>query len=102
MRAWLTGRAIALHATVVVVVVSFLLLARWQLHRAESGNGLSWAYVFEWPIFAGYAVYMWWRLLHDDEEKPPPPPTAKEVEELEAYNRYLAGLKESGKRGTWR
>jgi hypothetical protein len=29
------------------------------------GNGLSWAYVFEWPAFAVYAVYMWWRLIHD-------------------------------------
>ncbi len=30
-----------------------------------SGNTLSWAYVFEWPIFAGYAVYMWWKLIHE-------------------------------------
>ncbi|MGH9016548.1 MAG: hypothetical protein ACRDY1_02255, partial [Acidimicrobiales bacterium] len=33
--------------------------------RALSGNTLSWAYVFEWPIFAGYAVFMWWKLIHD-------------------------------------
>ena len=33
-----------------------------ELGRAVGGNGLSWAYVFEWPIFAGFAVYMWWHL----------------------------------------
>jgi hypothetical protein len=24
--------------------------------------------VFEWPIFAVFAVYMWWNLLHDTDE----------------------------------
>ena len=32
--------------------------------RALGGNTLSWAYVFEWPIFAAFALYMWWNLLH--------------------------------------
>jgi hypothetical protein len=26
---------------------------------------LSWAYVFEWPIFGGYAVFLWWKLIHE-------------------------------------
>ena len=26
---------------------------------------MSWAYVFEWPAFAIYAIYMWWQLIHD-------------------------------------
>ncbi len=43
----------------------------WQLSRALAGNELSWAYVFEWPLFAAYAVYMWWRLLHESPEVPP-------------------------------
>ena len=29
------------------------------------GKHVSWAYVFEWPIFAGYAVFMWWKLTHE-------------------------------------
>ena len=41
-------------------------LAWWQATRALSGNTLSWAYTFEWPVFAGYALYMWWKLLHDE------------------------------------
>jgi hypothetical protein len=35
-----------------------------ELGRAEGGNELSWAYVFEWPLLAIFAVYMWWKLLH--------------------------------------
>ena len=45
-----------------LVVVSFwgtLWLGDWQFHRAIAGNGLSWAYTFEWPLFAGFAVVFW-------------------------------------------
>jgi hypothetical protein len=65
-RWWLSRRAIALHLTLAVLVPTFLLLCRWQVERALGGNELSWAYVFEWPFFAAYAVYMWWRLLRED------------------------------------
>ncbi len=36
-----------------------------ELGRAERGNTLSWAYVFEWPLLAVFAVYMWWKVLHE-------------------------------------
>lgn len=49
-----------------VFVPGFLALGWWQLNRALSGNTLSWAYTFEWPLFAGYAVYVWWQLIHDN------------------------------------
>lgn len=55
-----------LHVLMVVVVVAFLALCVWQVRRAESGNTLSYAYAFEWPIFAGYVVFMWWQLLQDE------------------------------------
>lgn len=48
-----------------MVVAGCMAFCWWQVDRALSGNELSWAYVFEWPIFAGYAAYMWWRLIHD-------------------------------------
>ena len=64
---WFSRRALALHATVIVVVPVFFALCDWQVHRALSGNGLSWAYAFEWPFFACYAVFMWWRLLHEQD-----------------------------------
>ncbi len=109
---WLSRRALTLHAVILVVVPGFMALCVWQLHRALSGNELSWAYVFEWPLFAGYAVYMWWRLVH---ERPAAPPDAAAVDtggagaggkdarreddqiedpELAAYNEYLARLAE--------
>jgi hypothetical protein len=50
---------------ILIVVPTFAGLCFWQIRRALGGNDLSWAYVFEWPFFAGYAVYMWWRLLHE-------------------------------------
>jgi hypothetical protein len=63
--------------------------------RARSGNTLSWAYVFEWPIFAGYAVYMWRKLLKDEVGEPARsdhlPPDAKDPA-LETYNEYLRSV----------
>jgi hypothetical protein len=54
-----------MHATLVVLLPVFAWLTWWQLSRALAGNTLSWAYTFEWPLFAGYAVYVWWQLIHD-------------------------------------
>jgi hypothetical protein len=65
VRRYFTPRCIALHLTLLVVLPAFALLTRWQLDRALGGNTLSWAYTFEWPLFAGYAVYVWWSLVHD-------------------------------------
>ena len=53
----------------VLMVVSFwgmLWLGDWQLHRALAGNGLSWAYTFEWPLFAGFAVVFWAKTIKDE------------------------------------
>ena len=70
---WLTRRALTLHLVVVVVVPLFLGLGWWQLHRALGGNALSWAYTFEWPFFAGYAVFLWWKLVHEPVRHPQVP-----------------------------
>ena len=43
-----------------------LYLGDWQLHRALSGNELSWAYTFEWPLFAIFGVYFWVKSLRDE------------------------------------
>ena len=67
---WWTPRAIKIHLTLAVLAPAFVALFWWQLHRALGGNGLSWAYTIEWPVFLGYAVFMWWRLLHDTAEPP--------------------------------
>src|ERR1700678_4434751 len=65
VRRYFTPRCIGMHVTLIVLLPTFALLTRWQLDRALGGNTLSWAYTFEWPLFAGYAVYVWWQLIHD-------------------------------------
>jgi hypothetical protein len=54
-----------MHVTLLILLPAFAWLTWWQLTRALDGNTLSWAYTFEWPLFAGYAIYMWWQLIHD-------------------------------------
>jgi hypothetical protein len=115
------------------MVVSFwgmLWLGDWQFHRAMSGNALSWAYTFEWPLFAGFAVVFWAKTIRDefrirrgealtrpaDEAESLPfsvraiqvsaaqsaPPAEDEDEELSAYNAYLARLNAEVKNhGRW-
>ena len=112
-----------MHATLAALVGGCSVLCDWQVHRALSGNDLSWAYVFEWPFFAGYGVYVWWRLVHEQLAPAPPagpvgespapaspagpvgetpaPAPADQDEELAAYNRYLAQLQASGRQKRW-
>jgi hypothetical protein len=123
---WLSRRAIGLHLVIAIVVPTFAGLCVWQVHRALDGNELSWAYVFEWPFFAGYAVYMWWRFLHEAPSRAPAtgrgdPPGGKaaaipdtragaprvedaddDAAELAAYNRYLSELALRDRRKQWR
>ncbi|MFV2102724.1 hypothetical protein [Micromonospora sp. LOL_024] len=49
------------HAAMVVLVITFLTLGWWQVSRASAGNAISWGYAVEWPIFAGFVVFVWWR-----------------------------------------
>jgi hypothetical protein len=108
-RVWLSRRALKLHVVILLVVPAFMALCVWQIDRAVSGNSLSWAYVFEWPLFAGYAVYMWWRFVHEGPDSAPVPdatagrptpapqesaPREDDDAELAAYNAYLAQLAE--------
>src|SRR5215469_3937004 len=62
----LRPRWLAWHAFAVVAALGMLWLGDWQLHRAESGNELSWAYTVEWPLFAIFAVYFWAKSLRDE------------------------------------
>ncbi len=114
---WFSRRAIGLHVALVVLVPTCAALCDWQVHRALSGNTLSWAYVFEWPFFAGYGTYMWWKLVHDQMPARPAAgaDSAAEAasgeatasapdeadEEMAAYNRYLAELDAKGPPKRW-
>ncbi|MER7165062.1 hypothetical protein ABT336_03155 [Micromonospora sp. NPDC000207] len=59
------------HVAMVVLVVGFLALGWWQISRAVSGNAMSWAYAFEWPIFAGFVVFVWWREVRHELRRSP-------------------------------
>lgn len=59
-------RWLAWHLFVVLAVWGMTWLCDWQLHRALSGNGLSWAYTFEWPLFAGFGIVFWARTIRDE------------------------------------
>ncbi|GAA2700375.1 hypothetical protein ACFY2R_25990 [Micromonospora olivasterospora] len=61
-RLW-TPAWIARHVAMVVLVVGFLGLGWWQVSRAADGNTLSWGYAVEWPVFAAFVCYVWWREL---------------------------------------
>ena len=59
-------RWIGWHLFVVASFWGMLALGDWQLRRAMAGNGLSWAYTLEWPLFSGFAVFFWWRTIRDE------------------------------------
>ncbi len=65
---WLSRRALLLHVSLAVWFPGCLVAFWWQVHRAFSGNGLSYLYSVEWPVFALMGVWAWWQLLHTDPE----------------------------------
>jgi len=68
-----------------------------EILRALGGNTLSWAYVFEWPLLAGYAVYMWHKLRQDVRGQGAHSPVVfDDVDpQLDAWNAYLATVHEN-------
>jgi hypothetical protein len=65
-RILLTPRWLGWHLFAVVAVVGMCWLGDWQFRRAMAGNTLSWAYTFEWPIFAIFGVVFWVKTIRDE------------------------------------
>jgi len=84
------------HAFAVVAFCGMLWLGDWQYHRAMGGNGLSWAYTFEWPLFAVFGAVFWARTIRDEYRirtgKIPDPKLIRELEAAAAEARALAIL----------
>jgi hypothetical protein len=117
----ITPRWLGWHALVILIIVGMLWLGSWQLHRAESGNALSWAYTFEWPLLAIFVVVFWIKTIRDEIHPPVPTSWQEEAgltarvrrsseagepddddEDLVAYNAYLARLSEEVRgHGRW-
>ena len=62
----LTPRWLSWHLFMVVSFCGMNWLGYWQFTRAMNGNGLSWAYTFEWPLFAIFGVVFWARTIRDE------------------------------------
>jgi hypothetical protein len=118
----ITPRWLGWHLFTVAAVFGMFWLGDWQLRRALAGNGLSWAYTFEWPIFAIFGVVFWAKTIRDEFHPPATaaagedevllpagaypaasgatgdagaaggPPATEEDAELAAYNAYLTRL----------
>ncbi len=65
-RVLLTPRWLSWHLFAVAAVAGMIWLGDWQLRRALAGNTLSWAYTFEWPIFAIFGVVFWVKTVRDE------------------------------------
>jgi hypothetical protein len=97
-----------LNLTALVTIPACLAAGAFELSRALGGNQLSWVYAAEWPVIAGYVIYMWRRLVREpargDDGTPSPsrgearaepgPEGAARVAdpELAAWRDYLARL----------
>lgn len=114
MRRLLTPKWLAAHALAWLGVAACLALGWWQAGRALEGNMLSWAYTFEWPVFAIFIIVIWVREMRmavrqpatDAPEEAVPtkrgplitrPVAAAPIDDdddpkLAEYNRYLAWL----------
>jgi DNA-binding transcriptional regulator of glucitol operon len=112
-----------LHLAVVVWVPGCLIAGWWQVTRAFDGNGLSYLYSVEWPVFALVGIWVWWSLIHTDPDTVGARAQRRiaaararagvtqtttqrqrddEDEELAAYNDELARLAAEGRPKTWR
>jgi DNA-binding transcriptional regulator of glucitol operon len=109
---FLTRRWLGLHLLLVVSVLGLARVGLWQWDKAAGGGG-SWqnyGYAVQWWLFAGFAVFLYVKLVLDELDPSrledtdpgaglPPvvqpqaePPAVEEDDELAAYNRYLQSL----------
>ncbi|MDG4820372.1 hypothetical protein O7635_00715 [Asanoa sp. WMMD1127] len=65
MRRLVTPPMLAKHVLAIALIGGFLALGWWQISRASAGNTLSWAYAFEWPVFAAFVGFLWYREIRE-------------------------------------
>lgn len=116
-----SGRAFALHVSLILWEVMCAAAAWWQLGRAINGNSLSFMYAIEWPAFGVLGVLGWYALLNTEVVTEHQAKERREYEEvmraqaqaardasadpedpaLAAYNDHLAGLSSQPKKKIW-
>jgi hypothetical protein len=93
----LTGSdALKLHLTLAGGLVLCAAAFWFEVRRALGGNELSWAYVFEWPLFAAFALYLWWQTLHQNRRRQQAALAPKMVapEHVEMLRRWQAHVRD--------
>src|SRR3954463_567950 len=65
-----------LHLSVLAAVFGMLRLGLWQWHRANSASGgiQNYAYAFQWPLFAVFAIVLWVKTLIEETRRDPNAP----------------------------
>ncbi|MEV5631219.1 hypothetical protein [Micromonospora tulbaghiae] len=73
-RLW-TPAWIVRHVAMVVLAAGCLGMGWWQVTRAAGGNAISFGYAIEWPVFAGFVIFVWWREVRQTLRAGGPAPT---------------------------
>lgn len=58
----------------VILTAACLVLGWWQIDRARGGNALSFGYAIEWPAFAIFVVFVWYREIRNQRAGTPAKP----------------------------
>lgn len=105
----LAPKWLVIHLTTVGLVLLFVFLGWWQLHRAESGNTRSYAYALEWPTFALLVIGFWLKMMRDEVRhgsehvatgrRSDQQAQDEDAAELAAYNRFMAARAKVRNRG---
>src|SRR3954469_1768992 len=72
MRRVLMPKWWVLHVMVLLALLVMLRLGLWQWHRASSPSGgiQNYAYAFQWPLFAVFAIVLWVKTMQDEVRRP--------------------------------
>ena len=120
VKAFLSPRWIGWHALLLVSLAVLGRIGMWQWDKARAQEDWqNYGYAVQWWLFAGFAVFLWVKLVLDElypervqargeqelEAELPEPaprplaavPAEDEDDELAAYNRHLAWLAENGR-----
>lgn len=118
MKAFLSPRWLGWHALLLISLLALGRVGWWQWETARSeGDWQNYGYAVQWWLFAGFAVFLWVKLILDEldpervrrreQDAPLPQPDRRpsapaaveddEDDELAAYNRHLARLAEQAR-----
>jgi DNA-binding transcriptional regulator of glucitol operon len=118
---YFSRRAIGLHFAMIFWIAFCGAAAWWQVGRAVQGNGLSYMYAIEWPVFGVLGVLGWYALLNMEKVTEHQEQARRDYEEkmraqalvareasmesedptLAAYNDHLADISVKPKKKLW-